>query len=86
MAGLLSQGECTEYMHLAGQCLSLPPEQRSKGHHLLLVGDIDHFGGVENIADFGFPYEGLVSPGRDEGHLLLLEHLGVVEHPVDVEV
>ena len=36
-------------------------------------------------ADFGSPYEGLVPAGKDEGHLLLLEHLGVVEHPVDVE-
>ena len=58
---------------------------RSKGHHLLLAGDVDHLGVVENTADFGSPYEGLVSGGRDKGHLFLLEHLGVVEHPVDVE-
>ena len=59
--------------------------RRSKGHHLILESDVDHLGVVENTADFGSPYEGLVPAGKDEGHLLLLEHLGVVEHPVDVE-
>ena len=59
--------------------------RRSKGHLLLLAGDVDHLGVVENTADFGSPGQGLVPAGRDEGHLLLLEHLGVVEHPVDVE-
>ena len=57
----------------------------SKGHHLLLAGDVDHLGVVENTADFGSPGQGLGPAGRDEGHLLLLEHLGVVVHPVDVE-
>ena len=72
-------------MHLARQCLSLPPEQRSKGHHILLAGDVDHLGVVENPADFGSPDQGLVSAGRDESHHCLHEHLGVLEHPVDVE-
>ena len=58
--------------------------RRSKGHHLLPASDVDHLGVVENT-DFGSLDQGLVPAGRDEGHLLLLEHLGVVEHPVDVK-
>ena len=71
--------------HWPGSVFLCHLTRRSKGHHLLLAGDVDHLGVVENTADFGSPGQGLVPAGRDEGHLLLLEHLGVVEHPVDVE-